>query len=66
MKTLKTFSDGGRMVEVLGIVLSVSRSGSVNSMSDWCRAEELVRSGHLTRETWKGHGMYGHDTYRLI
>lgn len=67
MKTIRTFSDGGRVVELAdGLTITVMKSGSVVSLSDWCRVNELVRSGVLARDAWKGNGMYGHDTYKLI
>ena len=65
MKTIKTYTDGGRVVEALGVEISANRNGSVNRLSDWGRTDELVAAGVLRREVWKGSGLYGHDTYFL-
>jgi hypothetical protein len=65
MNTIKTFSDGGRTVEVAGMKITAGRNGVVCWMSDWSRCLELVAAGVLTRNVWKGSGMYGHDTYTL-
>lgn len=65
MKTIKAFSDGGRVCELDGVRVVCTRSGSLVSMSDWSRADELVRAGLLDRDEWRGNGLYGHDTYSV-
>lgn len=65
MKTIKTYSDGGRTVEVNGMQITAGKSGQVSWMSDWTRALELVAANVLTRKAWKGNGMYGHDAFTL-
>lgn len=65
MKTLKTFADGGRVVEVMGVEVTVGKRGDVFRLSDWCRVSELEAAGHLRRVAWKGSGLYGHDEFFL-
>lgn len=66
MKTIKTFGDGGRWVEVMGVRVTVNKAGEVYAISDWSRADELVAAGHLKRNVWRGHGADGHDTFTLV
>ena len=65
MKTIQTFSDGGKMIEVAGVQIIAGRAGQVSWMSDWTKALELVAANVLTRSVWRGNGMYGHDTFTL-
>lgn len=66
MTVLQAFKDGSLRVEIEGVQISVSPNGGVCQMSDWGITELFVRRGILSVNRWKGHGMYGHDTYSLV
>lgn len=65
MKVLAKYADGSGRVEVLGVVVTVDARGEVFSLSDWSRVGELIEAGYLSRNVWRGGGLYGHDTYTM-
>lgn len=66
MTIIKSFSDGGKVVEANGVQITTTGRHEVIRLSDWTRATELVAAGVLRRNVWRGNGMYGHDTFTLI
>ncbi len=47
-----------------GVRITADPDGSVSTMSDWTRADDLVRAGMLTRRDF-GPDTYGAATYHL-
>ena len=65
-KILTTYRDGSKVVEAMGVEISINGvNGAVIRLSDWDKLYDLLNAGVLTRDEWRGNGMWGHDTYRL-
>jgi hypothetical protein len=64
MKTIHTFTNGARRVEVGGITLTVDRTGRISWASDWGDINKLVESG-LVRRVHYPH-LWGHTEFILV
>lgn len=62
---VRKFTDGSAKLAACGVEISVNRRGGVVGLSDWGATDALVAAGVLTRNVWRGSGLYGHDTYNL-